>query len=334
MGPPCPQLKALSARPRGTRSCSLVLGPDTAGLQAGRVESIGVLLGRGHSLGGRTCAHAAGKGLPSPGPRLAPTLLEGVSWGPSPASLPALQAAPNLRPTPHAGHPRKPRGGLGSGESAAGAETTQQSKTEVCPKPPARTPAPPYLVPGPAFRNRSLARGWVEKCDREIVVPAVGRVWILLPVEGLLPPPGETGLHPPACARPSSGERVVWGPGGESAPGGPAPQLCDVRTAPPPPPAPPQPQFPLRPLGCCWKEGVCVQARGGAGQAPRAWGAAGDAALSRVEGRTAPPQLKRVSVSWDLPGGRHVPEISSEGHAQGGVRIPRKCSENGAFSGR
>lgn len=43
------------------------------------------------------------------------------------------------------------------------------------------------------------------------------------------------------------------------------------------------------------------------------------------------PSRPRVSVSWDLPGRRHVPEVSSEGHAQGGARVPRKWTENGAF---
>lgn len=112
----------LSARRRGTRSCSLVLGPDTAGLQTGRVESIRVLLGCSHSLGSLTCAHAAGKGLPSP------------------ASLPALQAAPNLR---------KPRGGLGSGEGQQGQKQDTTKQSQSLPQPPARTPTPPYLVPGP-----------------------------------------------------------------------------------------------------------------------------------------------------------------------------------------
>ena len=258
MGPPCPQLKALSAWPRGTRSSSLVLGPDTAGLQVGRVESVGVLLGRGCSLGGCTCAHAAGKGLPSPAPAQPPPC-----WRASPGAPhlpPSPQAAPNLRPAPHAGHPRKPRGGLGSGESAAGAETAQQSKAKACPQPPARTPTPPYLVPRPACRNSLLACslwGWVEKCDREIVVPG-GRTGLdPAPGGGPAPPQEKLACTLPPVPGPLLGRGGSGGQEGslyrEDLPPALVPQLCDVRTP------PLQPQFPPRPLGWGWKEAVCVQ---------------------------------------------------------------------------
>lgn len=132
-----------TVRCRGTRSCSLVLGLDPAGLHTGRVESTRVLLGCGHSLGGRTCAHAAGRGRPSP------------------ASLPALQAAPNLR------KPQKASGRVGAWRGCSrGRNKTQQSKAKVCPQPPARTPTPPYLVPGPACRNCSLGAGLRNAIER------------------------------------------------------------------------------------------------------------------------------------------------------------------------
>lgn len=116
------------------------------GLQTGRVESTRVLLGCGHSLGGRTCAYAAGRGLPSPAP------------------LPALQAAPNLR------KPQEAPGRVGARRGCSGGRNkTQQSKAKVCPQPPARTPR--LLIWSRACLSQLLARGWVEKCDlREIVV--------------------------------------------------------------------------------------------------------------------------------------------------------------------
>lgn len=75
--------------------------PDTAGLQAGRVESIRVLLGRGRSLGGRTCAHAAGKGLLLPGPPRPPSC-----WRASPGAPHLPPSPPCRRPQPPARTPR------------------------------------------------------------------------------------------------------------------------------------------------------------------------------------------------------------------------------------
>ena len=58
----------------------------------------------------------------------------------------------------------------------------------------------------------------------------------------------------------------------------------------------------------------------------QAWGAVGDTALSRVEGRVLLPSGSRASVSWDLPGGRHVPEIA----VRATLRAERAFLENAA----
>lgn len=224
-------------------------------------------VGCGHSLGVLTCAHAAGKGLPSP------------------ASLPALQAAPNLR---------KPRGGLGSGEGAAGAETRRdKAKPKSAPSP---QPAPPrLLIWSPGRLSQLLARGWVEKCDREIAVWG-GRTGLdPAPGGGPAPPtrrnwPAPSRLHPGLVPRSGGSGGREGGLHGEGLPSALILQLCDIRT--PPSLASISSSAPgvgLEGGGLC--AGV-VPARGGASQAPLARGAVGDAALSRVEGRSASPQQK------------------------------------------
>lgn len=112
----------LSARRRGTRSCSLVLGPDTAGLQTGRVESIRVLWGAA------------------------------TAWAFSPVPTRLGKASPHLPPSLPCRRPRTSGSPGRVGERrgcSRGRNKTGQSKAKVCPQPPARTPTPPYLVPGP-----------------------------------------------------------------------------------------------------------------------------------------------------------------------------------------
>ena len=175
------------------------------------------------------------------------------------------EASPHLPPSPPcrrpqtSGSPRKPRGGLGHGEGAAGAEIRHnKAKQKSAPSP---QPAPHASLSGPrACLSQLLARGWVEKCDREIVVWG-GRTGLdPAPGGGPAPSPsrGETGLHPPACVL-----ALFRGEGALGAGRG----ACLGRTSPPPSsrscvtsvPAAPRPQFPPRPLRWGWKWGLCVQ---------------------------------------------------------------------------
>ena len=155
--------------PGGTRSCSLVLGPDTAGLQVGRVESIRVLLGRGHSLAAAPVPTRLGKASLA-GPPLSPHPAEGISWGPSPASLPAGGPRPQARTS--RGAPQEALGRVGERRVQRGQKQHNKAEQTSAPSP---QPAPPRLLiwsPGlPVVIACWLARGWVEKCDREIVVP-------------------------------------------------------------------------------------------------------------------------------------------------------------------
>lgn len=139
-GPPRPQVTALRTRRTGV-ILFVTLGPDTSGLQTGRVDFlIRVLLrGGGHSSAGGTCAHTAGKGLPSPGACSAQTLIEGVSRGPLTCLLPHLAAS-------------GPKPGWG-------AETRHKAKQKSAPSPPHPAPLPAYLRPSGLLQ--SLAGGRV-----------------------------------------------------------------------------------------------------------------------------------------------------------------------------
>ena len=124
-----------TARCGGTSSCSVVIGPDPRGFRR-----------EGWSLPG-SCWGAV------------------TAWAAAPVPTRLGEASPHLPPSPPcrrpqtSGSPRKPRGGLGHGEGAAGAEIRHnKAKQKSAPSP---QPAPHASLsgPAPACRNCSLGAG-------------------------------------------------------------------------------------------------------------------------------------------------------------------------------
>lgn len=246
-GPPCPQVTALRAGRTGV-ILFVTLGPDTSGLQTGRVDFlIRVLLRGAHSSAGGTCAHTAGKGLPSPGACSVRTLIEGVSRGPLTCLLPHLAAS--------------------GPEPGWGAETRHKAKQKSAPVPPTLHLC--LLICGPAACcNHSLGAGLRNALER-----IVARRWVvrgswtgldLVPGGGPAPREGKpagvgccgTRLHPPPRSPgPVLGKSGLCGAGERPARSwvSPQPLSCSCVTS-----GPSRLGFLLGP-GVGLEEGVCPQ---------------------------------------------------------------------------
>lgn len=95
---------------------------------------------------------------PLAGPPLGPRPAGGRLLGPLTCLPPRPAGGPKPQAHTSRGAPQEAPGRVGERRECSGGRNNTTKQNKSLPPAPARTPAPPYLVPGPAFRNRSLAR--------------------------------------------------------------------------------------------------------------------------------------------------------------------------------